>query len=447
MSLRIWLPLNGTLENKGLSDINLTATPTYVTGGKIGNQCLASQLGWFEIPDMTGKKQMSFAYWVKINTVTSTNWLDTFSWFSTDGTTSHRCRQEFYTNSTQTGIWFYGGSIGTTFRNTVGDWNHYVFTIDYDKGEAKFYINGELTNINLEVNTTNYIQGTGSAFLLRESSLDSHINDFRLYDHILSPMEVKQISQGLVLHYPLNRNGWGNKNLLTQTQSEMINWTNINTDCVSISSDNYKNTFYLIKGVSGKWENVYSPAITITSGQTYTLSCKYKIHNDFNYTPSYGAFGLTVMKAVATNTNPWSNTIARLNFPNTAGDYQYGFITFTPEVDTIYLNMCGGSIVDGQTDKTFDIDYIKLEKGSIATPWCPNFSDALASTIGLNSTVEYDASGFCYNGTRSGAFNWTSDTPKYNVSTEFNGSNYIKTLPLLIIINYITYIKKIKDYP
>ena len=240
MSLRVWLPLNGTLENKGLSDINLNFSPTYITGGKIGNKCLASQLGWFEIPDMAGKKQMSFAYWVKINTATSTNWLDTFSWYSTDGSNNYRNRQEFYTNSTRTNIWYKASSANSTnssFVNTIGEWNHYVFTIDYDKGEACFYINGEITGTKrANIDTTSYIKGTGSAFLLRENGLDSHINDFRLYDHILSPFEVKQISQGLILHYPLNNNGFGQENLYGN-----------GGDCTDLSGlNNYGNKFSVV---------------------------------------------------------------------------------------------------------------------------------------------------------------------------------------------------------
>ena len=96
MSLKVWLPLNGDLENKGISSLSLSTTPTFVTGGKIGGSCLNSQVGWFAIPEMAGKKQMSYAYWVKINAETTTNWLDTFSWYSTDGSSAHRSRQEFY---------------------------------------------------------------------------------------------------------------------------------------------------------------------------------------------------------------------------------------------------------------------------------------------------------------------------------------------------------------
>jgi hypothetical protein len=38
MSLQVWFPLNGTLENKGLSNVKMVSTdaPIYTDNGKIG---------------------------------------------------------------------------------------------------------------------------------------------------------------------------------------------------------------------------------------------------------------------------------------------------------------------------------------------------------------------------------------------------------------------------
>lgn len=395
MSLRVWLPLNGSLENKGLSDINLTGSPIYATGGKIGNQCLASQLGWFEIPDMAGKKQMSFAYWVKINTATSTNWLDTFSWYSTDGSTNHRSRQEFYTNSTQTGVWFQGGSIGTVFKNTVGDWNHYVFTIDYDKGEAKFYINGEeLANPILTVDTTHYIKGIGSAFLLRESALDSHINDFRLYDHILSPFEVKQISQGLVLHYPLNHGGLGQENLLKNTNVSVTNGS--------------KTGFVLSQTIPSGTKVTFSlqiDAIDLVLSGSKRIGLEGFQNNGTNN--SYKGVWITGANAQGT----YSKRI---------------FATVTLDRDFLINNNTFGIYVQTVFSGSVTISNPKIEIGDKSTPWCPNEADALATTMGLNDTIEYDCSGYGNNGTKIGTLDYSSDTPRYNVSTVFpTGNNYI----------------------
>lgn len=409
MSLRVWLPLNGTLDNKGLSNINLTDSPIYATGGKIGNQCLASQLRWFEIPDMAGKKQMSFAYWVKINTATSTNWLDTFSWYSTDGSTNHRSRQEFYTNSTQTGVWFQGGKSGTTFRNTVGDWNHYAFTIDYNKGEAKFYINGELTNTNLAVDTTHYIKGTGSAFLLRESALDSHINDFRLYDHILSPLEVKQISQGLILHYPLNRGGFGQENL--------FNWSN---NVTGITLNDYQNV-----GSFTQFTNSLSFDPSATVGKKYTISFWAKSPNgttslllyNSNSKPKYFNFNTTLTSNLGIEWQFFKYTVTN--------------IQYTGSDASTNTSIWKRIEIYAPHKMKVQVKQIKVEEGEVATPWCPNSADELAISMDLNGTIEYDTSGYGNNGAKNNSPTYSSDTAKYNVSTHLDGVNQTIQLPNL----------------
>lgn len=43
----------------------------------------------------------------------------------------------------------------------------------------------------------------------------------------------------------------------------------------------------------------------------------------------------------------------------------------------------------------------------------------------INNNIEYDCSGYCNNGIKIGDFQYSGDTPKYNVSTVFSKSQYI----------------------
>ena len=87
-------------------------------------------------------------------------------------------------------------------------WIH-IAAIYKDK-TLKLYINGDLkksytTTYDISFNSITSF-GIGAAPNGAEK-LTGYLNDVRIYDHALSPMEVKQISQGLILHYPLNNIG------------------------------------------------------------------------------------------------------------------------------------------------------------------------------------------------------------------------------------------------
>ena len=206
MSLVCWLPLQGNLNNQGVDNIaTITATnASYETTGKIG-QCI--KLGYssnFTIPSLARAKQISIAYWVRINTATSTQWLDPIHYYSNtpDGTGSGWVtRQEFYSNCTLTGFWFDNGSV-SGIGVTVGEWTHFAITVDYNAGVAKMYKNGELVKTANTVNTYAYV--TGDNFRIGENGLDLSECDVRIYNHILSAKEVAEIAKGLVLHYPLS---------------------------------------------------------------------------------------------------------------------------------------------------------------------------------------------------------------------------------------------------
>lgn len=65
----------------------------------------------------------------------------------------------------------------------------------------------------------------------------------------------------------------------------------------------------------------------------------------------------------------------------------------------------------------------KLERGSHPTPWIPNPADAEYSTLGFNDGIEYDVSGFQYNGEKYGNLKWSNNSAKYNTCYEFDGSS------------------------
>lgn len=73
---------------------------------------------------------------------------------------------------------------------------------------TKFYKNGEY--LGESSRGTAFTSDANNTMIGRETyasgyfSFNGDISDVRIYDHCLSPKEVKEISKALVLHYPLN---------------------------------------------------------------------------------------------------------------------------------------------------------------------------------------------------------------------------------------------------
>ena len=82
--------------------------------------------------------------------------------------------------------------------------------VTYGDTKAKLYLNGELLKtINSPTikEAHNFVIGGRSSNSANTSftgvSAYGYYNDVRIYDNCLSDKEVKEISKGLVLHYPL----------------------------------------------------------------------------------------------------------------------------------------------------------------------------------------------------------------------------------------------------
>ena len=202
MALKIWFPLNGTLENKGLSNVTITPnnTTTYANG-KIGQALNCNGSSYWSIENINLGNQASICCWTKTTVDGKMPWVlwsDACNWLN---------------------LWFYSGkyylntgdSAANPFKdnnNTIssfvdGNWHHHVVT--WNGTETLLYIDGEYagkaTTYKNPTTTNNKICLAGNYKSGQSYDWNGMLNDFRVYDHCLSAKEVKEISQALVLHY------------------------------------------------------------------------------------------------------------------------------------------------------------------------------------------------------------------------------------------------------
>ena len=423
MSLRVWLPLTKDLRNQGLDEVTVTNNgATFNSAGKLGGCYYFNATSQFinltnYMTTLKTFTNYSMSAWVYIETKAgdhSASILSSGNWNQSTG----QLVFGFYSWSTDhytkllvpnTSSW----SSGINYNFMQNTWYH--ITITYNGSKTLAYVNGtkigEYNGGGIATTSETNNLYVGCATYYGSFNLRGKLNDIRIYDHCLSPMEVKELAKGLVLHYPLNRQGWGQENLITQAMIDADPWK-------SAISGNYtidgKTGWILSNNIlyskSGNGANNIFSGLTYDTNTQYTISFKWRddyrtdgksssLYIRFKY--SDGTYSQVISSK---DYNYWKEEV----MTSTAGK------TVTA-ITTTYGN--GGNLLF--TD-------LKLEKGTIKTPTSPIVNSDLYNSMGLNSTTEYDCSGFCNNGIRTGTFTWTSDTPKYSVSTQFSGTQYIR---------------------
>ena len=446
MGLQVWLPLNGNLDNQGLSDqtSNITTTPIWSSIGKIGGKSLytKTQMTTMYFPGLVGVSTYSVAYWVYIPTaIAPTAWADIFGiQFNCGGTTIWE--RDERRNSDTDGQHQYclakSASEGSTTNpyyvpmvdsRAKDNWVHMVLV--KDDANAKIYINGILHGTWPSIGFENSPRTMTGNVCLGTSGCEAYLQDFRIYDHALSPREVKELSKGLVLHYPLAMPGGENllKNSLTnfpELWSGSGDGRTLTTQSGVLVPEWGCNDGLRVYGKSGASSalclliNDSTHGLTVpstsVSGQKYTISIYIK-NNHQN--AIYIAFN-----GIATGQFINQGEIKKVILNATGNGTQ--FLQFT----------ISASGVNKEYDFTFW--HPKIELGEVCTPWVPATTDSLYSTMGFNDGIEYDVSGYGHNGTKTGAFAYDSDTPRYNTSTVFSGSNHI-AVGRLPITDELTY--------
>lgn len=416
MGLQIWLPLNGSFENKGLTNAMLTKSGSWSTISKIGTKSFTN--GTITMDAATtgsiyNNNEMTFAFWFYAN--------------ATDGTATGNCivgtsgmsgsnNRKFSIFNYQTindlhwswqvdgieggtnGAVAVGGSLNDSLPSYK--WTHVCIT--YKNPTAKIYINGEL-----KATSTGDISSGGFNYTTPILNLNSSqcVNDYRIYDHCLSVKEVKELAQGLVVHYPLNNSGGGAPNLIT-TMTAGGQTTLIDPYTLDINYGNNKDSYFYF--------NV-SPALELN--KTYTISF------DVENFPEGSTWGWYLFKQGASN---------YLYYIKGNGHYKWTFSTNSSTLPEGY-NLSRFIADDGGRSNPANIvrfSNFKIEEGLEESNWRPHVSSANYEYYNVDATIEHDCSGYEYNATKSSGIAYSGDSSRNNCSTVFDNSTGYITTPL-----------------
>ena len=404
MALQVWLPLTKNLSNQGLNNMTFSiddgSNIILDNNGKIG-ACYSrstKQTSGRIVSNSTINlsKDISMACWALVSDCvgdTANGLISNHSHANNTGvgitvkqvsTSDYRISCNTGTGSDRTYCTYYG----TT--NIKGAWHHLALTYSKSAKQLILYVDG-----NTEYTLNNYVNSSIADYIIifdwsttfsgTYYRPASKLNDVRIYDHCLSPKEVKEIAKGLVLHYPLNdAYVEGTTNLVTSITKggqTTVNGYEVTTSGVS------KDTYFTLN-LSEK----------IVAGNTYTISCR----NNFD-TGLYWDFPIG---SQANQTLTWRITpgYSSYTFVANSGNSYW-------DKNTCFMDDLSGTARNA--GKSFKMWDWQIEKKDHATPF----------VIGTrNETTVYDCSGYQNNGTIFRALNCIGNSPRYKISTHFTSS-------------------------
>lgn len=466
MGLIVWIPfVNGNCKNQGLLNVE-TSTLGAVSyeDGKLGKAVLIGngtqvQNGISINSNLVNKlgDEYSCAVWVKPMgnhihyegaILSSGNW--------------NAKRWAFGLNQTNTAVDMFGPGYNRNLSCSVpvGEWTHIVSTFKNNVGTL--YKNGEYIGtyaFSQSIDENGLQSDADNTTVGRETyangyfGFNGYIQDLRVYNHCLTANEAKQISQGLVLHYPLSdKYIEPTTNLITAEDCLSSTCYNgatskygygTNTDIYKTVTtyDGRKGT-KVYMGTSGNScypyvyiNNMYtsdgtnSPAYKTLSFDYYGTIGNYLIPYKLGSGNGTATYKVTCQGIETTGSK--NNSVSVQVTPN---KWNHVEITFhgTTEADSQwgYIRIGNGNHTSNTSNFWFFAN-MQLEAKDHATGYA-----------GVNGTrseaIVYDTSGHQYNGTQIGTFTYSEDTPKYRVSTQFNGTDngiLISNIQLSNIIN------------
>lgn len=462
MALRVWLPLNGNLENKGLSPamVEAVTTPVYVDG-KIG-KCLSE--GKIKIPaeyvgDIFNNEHMSICFWYNNNT-DSTSGNHAICGFSGNGDGDSGATRiwDFFNYSTPN---IFHWSMGTLGNGTLeafpaNTWVHMAIT--FDGSNLLIYKNGQLA-VTQTGKTSAYT--FDKSYYISFGKTPQKLNDFRIYDECLSPKQVKEISKGLVAHYKLD-------NKYLEATTNLTSLSTFTSGCYNGATNKYgygentdiykeigvfqgKKCLKIYMGTSGLSARPY-PYISNLFVSDGTNQPAYKTLS-FDYYGTVGNYLNPYKLGSGSGTCTWTNdkTTTKTGSFTNSGNIpvvlnQWQHITMTLH-GTTEANSEWGYVIIGDTHTSNVNNYWLFANVQLETK---DHETGYTEGNRVAQTYESDCSGNGYHGTTNGILAFNSDTGRYEGSTRFTtNAAYIK-LPVLTTTGFansftIIYWAKIAD--
>lgn len=447
MALQAWFPLNGNLDNFGISDVSLEQFGGVITNayGKIGSCYTFDGVDdYFEMDglDMGSWSEFSITMWVKPTTAPIGLFLVRYVVGQT---------KQFNVHLTTGGMRFRdtgNSSLRTVlFSNEVvaNEWTHLAFV--YNHGSVFLYRNGLLDGSYLspEDRTLNETLNEYRIGRIQSSTDDTFytglMNDFRIYDHAISARDVYEISKGLIVHHPLSTREILMNRCSNVTWNQLLTngdfsngtsgWSGYTPNTITqISVENNELTVTKVGGTVGGY--AYVNNVTFDTTHLYYVKAAVKALDVADHDTHYATFGFsltngtvggntqiyiysleyTTRSFVSSPVNAADRLVVRAGKGQTASPYSVKCKNIMC-VDLTLMFGAGNEPSKELCDEIFWDDWYPYDAGTVKS---------------LSERI-WDRSGFGYDGTvvntSTGRLSLSTNTPRYDMSTVFDGNSYI----------------------
>ena len=437
MPLKLWLPLDGTSENRGISGVTMSGSPASWGNGRTGKCATFNNNAGNLFYNTTTEfnytvEDFSWCIWLNKDFASSTA---SNTWVFTVGRADAGGRgyglQASWT--TQVQLWF--GTSTWYVPCPDNEWHHLVFT---RRGTAiRIYRDGVLVNSATFGGTLpTYSDGAGPGigcfhYGANIYPLKGSVSDFRIYNHALSAKEVYEISRALIVHYPLCAPGNANPNLLT--------W-----------SKNYTKAtpFTHTSAAKDGWINLGADSLVpVTSGKLYYVQVRSDGIPHSSHASSAGVvtnkftlwFYIRNVGTTKTAGNGYDATRCFTSadaFINDPDRHLFVWAWYAPS-NAQDIALRTNSYSDGSTSVTLHFWDFKIEEGTY-TSYVPSKNSTQYGELGYGTGTVRDATGRGIDLSTVGVPVFSNESIRYATAINFNKAGYLKLSPCTMSLSTLS---------